>query len=200
MRALLHHPHHPNRLPTTHRHQNPPNLPIPLQRIKRNPRQRTPHLKPRKPTLRRRTLRSRQNQTPQPHPGKLRMHEDRPHLRRIDGRIKPLRCNRLHLMIPAIQRPPKTPPAAPCQLPALSERNKITPIRNQPAIHREHRSQRPINLRRRIIPSLQPPHRSINQRTNPLHILRRRHTQTKRPHPQSIRARIAIVPPPTKPA
>ncbi len=76
------------------------------------------------------------------------MHKDRSNLGRIDLRIKPLRLNRLNLMISSIERLPKTPPAASRQLTAFSEGYKIRSIGNQLAIYREHRSQRAFDLRR----------------------------------------------------
>jgi hypothetical protein len=184
---LLHHPHHLNLLPPTHRHLNPSHLPIPLQRIKPHPCQSTPHLKPFKPLKNSRTLRRLQNQTPQTHPRKLRMHKDRPNLRRIHGRVKSLRHNRLHLMISAIKRLPETPPATSSQLRTVSERHKISPVLNQLTIHRKHCSQRPINLRRRIISRLQTPHGSIDQPANPRNILHRCNAQTKAAHERSIK-------------
>jgi len=121
------------------------------------------------------------------------MHKDRPHLRRIHCRIEPLRRNLLHLMIPAIQRLPVAPSATPSQPAVIIHRDKVSPIRNQPAIHGEHRSQRPFPLSRRIILCLQPSHRSPNQLTNRTHILIRRNPQSKARHPPSIKARLPAI-------
>jgi hypothetical protein len=186
--GLFHHSHHTNSLPISNRHGNSSHLPIPPQPIKRHSGQRTPHLKTTKTHRNRCTLGSIQNQAPQPLSRKLRMHKDRTNLRRIYLRIKLLRFDRLNLMIPAIQRLPKTPPATPSQLTAaFIEGNKISPICNQPAVHRKHRSQRPIDLRGRIIPCLQATHRSINQSLNSCHIFHRGNSQIKLCHSPSIK-------------
>jgi hypothetical protein len=193
--GLFHHSHHTNSLPISNRHGNSSHLPIPPQPIKRHSGQRTPHLKTTKTHRNRCTLSSIQNQAPQPLSRKLRMHKDRTNLRRIYLRIKLLRFDRLNLVIPAIQRLPKTPPATPSQLTALIERHKISPICNQPAIHRKHRRESAFNLRRRIVLRLQAPHRSIDQLANPRHILGRRNAQLKSTHAKSIRALRSIASP-----
>ncbi len=116
------------------------------------------------------------------------MHKDRPHLRRIHRWIEQLRHNLLHLIIPTIESLPFAPPATPSRLAIVRQRDKVSSIRNQLAINREHRLQRSLNLSSRIIPRLQPTHRSLNHFTNPRHILNRSHPQTKAPHPRSIRS------------
>jgi hypothetical protein len=179
MTNLLHHPHHLNLLPTTHRHPDPLHLPIPLQRIQRQPCQSAPHLKPPEPSRQSSPFRGLQNQTPQTHPDKSRMHKDRPHLRRIHHRIQEPRRNPLHLVVPAIQSLPLTPPSTPSQFPALRKRNKVSLIRNQLTIHGEHRTQSQLDLLGGIISSLQPQHRSPNQLTNRRHVRSRSHPQMK---------------------
>jgi len=116
------------------------------------------------------------------------MHEDRPNLRRVHCRIQSLRRNLLHLMIPAIQRLSKTPAAASCQRPIFRDSHKVSPIRNQLTIYREHRRQRAFSLCRRIITHLQPPNRSFNQRANRRNIIRSCNSQMKSRHRQSIEA------------
>lgn len=55
-------------------------------------------------------------------------------------------------------------------------RHQISPIRNQLAIHAKHRPQRPINLRRRVIPRLQFAYRRFNQFPQHRDIFHRSHT------------------------
>jgi hypothetical protein len=56
--------------------------------------------------------------------------------------------------------------------------HKISPIRNQLTIHAKNSPQRRLPLRHRIILSLQPPHRSLNQLPQNRQILSRCHTNT----------------------
>src|SRR5438067_6399821 len=191
---LFQHPHHLNPLPIPHWHRDPPDLPISPHPVKRHSRQSTPHLKPPQTHCNCSALRSVQDQTPKPTPRKFRMHKNSPNLRRIHLRVKHLRLDRLHLVVSPIQRLAKTPSTAPGQLTALIERDKISAIRNQLAVHRKYSSQRAVDLSRRVVPRLQPTHRSVDQRKNPQRILRPRCSQLKFPHARSIEA-----PPPSCP-
>jgi len=115
------------------------------------------------------------------------MHKNRTNLSSVLPWIKPLRNDLFNLMISTIKCLTKAPPTTPSHLSIVRDRHKISPIRNQLAIHGKHRRQSTLSLCERVVIDLKPPHRRLNQFTNRGDIFSRRNSQMKLIHPRSIK-------------
>ncbi len=177
--SLLH-PHNRQCLPFSQRNPQPFHLHISSCPIKRNPRQSRTHLEPTKPRPSRCQFASIQNHAPNPPSHPFRMHKKSPDLGRIHPRIQ----QRILPPRPAIAPVKRLPPAPTSATHddhfslGLRLHHKISPIRDELAVHPIHGRERFLNLRGRVILRLQSPHRRIDQPPQHRDVLR--HCQSNR--------------------